>query len=317
MPKVTLEQWRMLKAVVDAGGFAKAADVVHKSPSSINHAVQKLQTQLGVALLEVRGRKAELTPAGSALLRRASHLLDEARDMEGLALTLAEGVKTELVLAVDQIVPQAVIIDALEGFSHHFPKTRVQLHESVLESGSALLAGGLADLLVGPVIPTGFLGEPLGQVRLICVAHPGHVLVREGRPLSLRDLRHSRQVVVRDSSGPLQGPDTGWLEAEQRWTVGHMHTALRIVEAGFAIAWLPECLVRDALARGTLVPLKLEAGGTQIIPFSVVFSDRDRAGIAAQALAESLRLAFAERIPEADGLPDWWSMARCGPRTNL
>ncbi len=317
MPKVTLEQWRMLKAVVDAGGFAKAADLVHKSPSSINHAVQKLQMQLGVALLEVRGRKAELTPAGNALLRRASHLLDEARDMEGLALALGEGVRTELVLAVDQIVPQAMIIDALEGFSRRFPNTRVQLHESVLQGGGELLAEGRADLLVGPVIPPGFLGEPLGQVRLICVAHPGHVLAREGRPLSLRDLRHSRQVVVRDSSGEPDGSDAGWLEAEQRWTVGHMHTALCIVEAGFAIAWLPECLVRDALARGTLVPLQLEAGAMQVVPFSVAFSDRDRAGTAAQALVESLRLAFAEPIPETDGLPDWSSMARCGPRTNL
>jgi len=318
MPKVTLEQWRMLKAVVDAGGFAKAAELVHKSPSSINHAVQKLQVQLGVPLLEVRGRKAELTPAGIALLRRAGHLLDEARDIENLAFTLAVGARTELALAVDQIVPNAVVIDALDEFSRCFPNTRVQLYETVLDGGPALLEAERVDILVGPVIPTRFLGEVLGQVRMICVVHPAHPLATKGgRLLSMRDLRHSRQVVVRDSSPEPGGGDAGWLEAEQRWTVDHMNTARGIVEAGFAYAWLPECLVRESLDRGSLVTLDLEAGAIQVVPFSLAFADRDQGGIAAETLAETLRAAFAVRVADPDEVPDWWSMARCGSRAHL
>jgi DNA-binding transcriptional LysR family regulator len=319
MPKVTLEQWRMLKAVVDAGGFAKAADIVHKSPSSVNHAVQKLQQQLGVALLEVRGRKAELTAAGEALLRRAEHLLDEARSVEDLASMLGSGIQTELSIAIDQIIPPAVVIDSLHEFSSHFPVTRVQLHETVLGGGPALLAAGQVDLLIGPDIPSNFLAEPLGQVRMICVAHPGHALAMRPRPrLSMRDLRHSRQVVVRDS-GELHESDGGWLDADQRWTVSHMETALRIVQAGFAFAWLPECLVRESLDHGALVALELEAGSTHVVPFSLAFADLDRAGMATLTLAEMLTAAFAERAPdpESEELPDWWSMARCGSRVKL
>jgi DNA-binding transcriptional LysR family regulator len=319
MPKVTLEQWRMLKAVVDAGGFAKAAEIVHKSPSSVNHAVQKLQQQLGVALLEVRGRKAELTAAGEALLRRAEHLLDEARSVEDLASMLGSGIQTELSIAIDQIIPPAVVMDSLHEFSSHFPITRVQLHETVLGGGPALLASGQVDLLIGPDIPSGFLAEPLGQVRMICVAHPGHALAVRPRPrLSMRDLRHSRQVVVRDS-GELHESDGGWLDADQRWTVSHMETALRIVQAGFAFAWLPECLVRESLNHGALVALELEAGSTHVVPFSLAFADLDRAGMATLTLAEMLTAAFAERAPdpESEELPDWWSMARCGSRVKL
>ena len=71
MNRTTLEQWRMLQAVVDHGGFAQAAAAIHKSQSTINHAVHKLQDQLGVPVLEVVGRKAQLTEAGALLLRRA------------------------------------------------------------------------------------------------------------------------------------------------------------------------------------------------------------------------------------------------------
>lgn len=56
--KTTLEQWRILQAVVDHGGYFHAAEVLHRSQSSLNHAVKKLEHQLGVTLLEVKGRKA-------------------------------------------------------------------------------------------------------------------------------------------------------------------------------------------------------------------------------------------------------------------
>ena len=69
-PKTTLEQWRILQAVVDHGGYAQAAQQLNKSQSSLNHAVSKLQSMLDVQLLEVIGRKAVLTEAGEVMLRR-------------------------------------------------------------------------------------------------------------------------------------------------------------------------------------------------------------------------------------------------------
>jgi DNA-binding transcriptional LysR family regulator len=42
-PRISLEQWRALQAVVDAGGYAQAAAVLHKSQSAITYAVQKIE----------------------------------------------------------------------------------------------------------------------------------------------------------------------------------------------------------------------------------------------------------------------------------
>jgi DNA-binding transcriptional LysR family regulator len=316
MPKGTLEQWRMLKAVVDAGGFAKAATLVHKSPSSINHAVQKLQAQLGVPVLEVRGRRAELTAAGAALLRRAENLLGEALDIETLAVALADGVESEVTLGLDQRVPQDAVVDALDRFAAQFPHTRVQLHETMFGGGGALLQSGAVDLFIGPSIPSDFLAETLGQIRMICVAHREHVLARKTPPLSMRDLRLSREVIIRDPS-EVRTEDGGWLDAERRWTVGNVETAMRFVSAGFAFAWLPECVVRRAVDRGELAALELEAGATRVVPFSLAFADHDRAGSATRGLAELLCAVFRERVPEDEAFPDWWSIARCGSRPRL
>jgi DNA-binding transcriptional LysR family regulator len=51
MSKITLEQWRMLRAVVQFGGFAQASEALHKSQSTINCGVNKLQDLLGVRVL--------------------------------------------------------------------------------------------------------------------------------------------------------------------------------------------------------------------------------------------------------------------------
>ena len=52
-PHITLEQWRALLAVVEAGGYAQAAKALHKSQSAVTYAVQQIEERLG---LKVFGR---------------------------------------------------------------------------------------------------------------------------------------------------------------------------------------------------------------------------------------------------------------------
>lgn len=300
MSRVTLAQWQMLAAVVDHGGFARAAEAVHKSPSTLNHAVHKLEEQLGVRVLEPAGRQVRLTDAGELLLRRARQLLDGATALEDVASRLASGLEAEVTLSVDQIVPEAVQISALETFSRLYPQVRVQLHESVLNGGIDMLQAGHADLVVTGLSPPGFPGEPLGSVRFIAVAHPRHTLHRLGRRLDLRDLTHYRQLVVRDSAWQ-QPAGVNPPGADQRWTLGHLATSLDMVKRGLGFAWLPETRVADALAKGDLKALPLTAGGVRHVPVQLFYSDRDRAGPAAQAMAQALREAAD---PSGDGQAD-------------
>ena len=69
-------------AVVDADGYARAAEKLHKSQSAVTYAVQKLERLLDVKAFEIRGRKAVLTPTGQMLYLRARTLLDEAASVE-------------------------------------------------------------------------------------------------------------------------------------------------------------------------------------------------------------------------------------------
>ncbi|CAM3904851.1 LysR family transcriptional regulator [Vreelandella rituensis] len=293
MSRVTLAQWQMLAAVVDYGGFARAAEAVHKSPSTLNHAVHKLEEQLGVQVLEPIGRQVRLTEAGELLLRRARQLIESAASLEDVATRLAAGLEAEVVVAIDQIFPAAAQAKALESFSATYPQVRVQLHESVLNGGIEMLYDGRADLVVTGIEAQGFLGIPMVAVRFVAVAHPDHPLHRLGRALDLRDLTQHRQLVVRDSA-LRESASAGWLKAEQRWTVSHLDTSMDMLKRGLGFAWMPETRIGEALASGLLKPLPLAAGGIREVPMQLIFRDRDRAGPAAHAMAEALRRAVSE-----------------------
>src|ERR1700676_5765154 len=90
-PRIALEHWRSLLAAFDAGGYAQAAEMLHKSQSAVTYAVQKMEALLGVKIFKVVGRKAHLTSTGEVLYRRAKALLDEAGALEGAAGTLSGG----------------------------------------------------------------------------------------------------------------------------------------------------------------------------------------------------------------------------------
>ncbi|HEX7029304.1 MAG TPA: LysR family transcriptional regulator [Gammaproteobacteria bacterium] len=287
-PRITLEQWRCLVAVVDAGGYAQAAEVLHKSQSSVTYAVQKLEELLDVKAFEIRGRKAMLTPAGEMLYRRARLLLEEAGGLERAARKASAGWESEIALAVEVLFPTWLILQCLDAFGAESPQTRIELYETVVGGGPEALREGRVDLAITPLIPPGFNGEPLMPARFLPVAHPRHPLHRLGRELTSRDLRKHRHLVVRDS-GSRRDKESPLLNSENRWTVSNMPTSIGAACRGYGFAWLPEEKIRDELAEGVLKPLPLRDGASRTVQVYLVFSDRDAAGPGVLRLADIIR----------------------------
>lgn len=69
---------RYFVAVAETGNVTRAAERLHISQPSLSAAVKQLEAQLGVALLTRRGRRIEITPAGTLLHRRGRELLSAA-----------------------------------------------------------------------------------------------------------------------------------------------------------------------------------------------------------------------------------------------
>lgn len=303
VPHITLEQWSTLIAVVEAGGYAQAAERLHKSQSTVTYAIQKVESLLDVEIFRIEGRKAKLTPVGQVLYQRAKSLVEEAGALEHASRHLAAGWEPELRVAVEIIFPTWLLLRAFERFAAEQPLIRLQLFETVLGgTEEALLERRVDFAITGRLVP-GTVGDPLFQERFIAAAHPDHPLHQLGRPLTLQDLRKHRQLVVRDSAVTKVLETSAWMGAEQRWTVSHKATAIAAACMGLGLAWFPEHTIQTELAAGLLKPLPLREGGERFGTLYLIFKDRDYAGPGALRLAEIIRETLTQQCTGAHASP--------------
>lgn len=288
LPHITLEQWRCLIAVVEAGGYAQAAAALHKSQSSVTYAVQKLESTLQVRAFEMEGRKAKLTQTGEMLYRRGRLLLEEAGSIERAARRASAGWESEISIAVEILFPSWLMFRCLDRFGKESPHTRIEWFETVLDGTPEALRTGKVDLAITGSLPQGVPGELLASLRFVAVAHPDHPLHHLGRPVEYRDLREHRHIIVRDSSVN-RDKRARTLDAAQRWTVSHMSTSIGAVSRGYGFAWLPEDKIRTELASGELKPLQFSDEQLRTQALYLAFADRACAGPGTVRLAEIIR----------------------------
>ncbi|SUI68536.1 LysR family transcriptional regulator [Shewanella morhuae] len=282
--KSTLEQWRILQAVVDFGGYAQAAEKLNKSQSSLNHAVAKLQHQLGIDLLEVKGRKAYLTQQGEVLLRRSRHVTQAVNELEQLASNLEQGWEPTLTIAREIIYPMESLVCALNAFLPDSRGTRIIMLDSVITGTQEHILQNKVDIAIcAGSPPKGYLSEPLCEQELFLVCHPSHPLADLGTIEDDKLLAQYLQLVIKDT-GVQSNVDIGWLKAEQRWTVSNFHEAKVILNQGIGFCWIPSFLIQTELSSGNLVRLHLSGNQKRRIMLSLVIPDRDQQGPASKLL---------------------------------
>lgn len=294
-PRVSLEQWRTLIAVVDAGGYQQAAEQLNKSQSTVTYAVKKLEDTLGVDAFAVEGRRSVLTPVGRLLYRRARDLVGDAESMERAARQASAGWEAEIGLSVEILFPTWLLLECLDTFGRDSPHTRIEVYESVMQGAADDLLSGRAQITVTAHVPPGFLADPLLDVHFIAVAHPDHPLHKLERSVTKRDLRQYRRLMVRETSADRS--TASLLETESRWTVSNMATSIGAACRGYGFAWFPKDKIRTELAEGTLKPLPLKRGAERSITLYLVLADADAAGPGVRRLAEILGDAATSLAP--------------------
>jgi DNA-binding transcriptional LysR family regulator len=290
VPRITLEQWRALQAVVESGGYAQAAETLHKSQSTITYAVQQIQRLLDVKVFQIHGRKAVLTESGHVLYRRAKTLLEEAQALERGAAEMAEDWQPEIRIAVEIIYPTWLLLECLQEFAKARPETRIEVYETVVTGTREMLSDGRADIAIGPDALPGAM--PLNAIRGVAVASPDHPLHKLGRNLTDRDLKRHRRIFIRDTGANRTVDVSG---VELRWTVSTKATQIRALVMGLGFAWVPEDTIREELRDGTLKRLPLRANTERMIPLYLSHADPEYPGRDAAFLADLI----IERTREA------------------
>ncbi len=139
----------VLDAIERHGSFAAAAEALHRVPSAITYAVQKLEEDLGVLIFDRSGHRAQFTEAGRELLREGRRLLAAADELESRVKRVATGYEVELRIAVDDLVPMERLFPLLDEFYQSSCGTRLKLLTEVYGGAWDALISGRADLVIG------------------------------------------------------------------------------------------------------------------------------------------------------------------------
>ena len=262
MLKLSLEALQIIDAIDRRGSFSKAAQELHKVPSTVSYTVGKLEDELGVQVFSRHGPRIELTPAGRELLREGRYLLKAARELELRVKRVASGWETELAIGIDSMFSALALVDDIAAFYHTAPGTRLRLLQETLSGPWEALFERRVDLLVGVAgegpAGGGYVARPLGQMDFVFAVAPGHALAARPEPLSRADLQDQRAIVVGDSARNMAPRTLGLLLGQHTLTVPTMALKYQFQLAGLGVGFLPEPSARGAIAQALLVEKQVE-----------------------------------------------------------
>jgi LysR family transcriptional regulator, carnitine catabolism transcriptional activator len=244
-------------AVVEHGGFTRAAQAVHISQPALSQAIAELETELRGPLFHRLGRKVVLTEAGAALVGPARAVLreiDAARQVTAEVNRLGRGRLDLSALPTLSADPLPVLLGAFRR-AHPAITVRIaspgdpdELAEQV-RSGDAEV--GITDARHAPdgLVTAPFRGQQLVAVFPPDSSHPG-------RPMRPADLADVPLVVTPPGSSGRGLLDAALSQAGVQPVIAietsQREAVLPLVVAGAGAAVMPEALAALAAAQGAI-----------------------------------------------------------------
>lgn len=278
--------------VMDKGSMTAGAVALATTPSVLSRAITRLETKLGTQLVRRTTRRISLTEAGRAYLeqvRAAFEAIDEAeRGVQGEG-TVAGRVR----LSVSTTYGHFRLPEKLTRFALNHPAVTVEM--SIANRNVDLVAEGY-DLAIrlGQLPDSGLIGRKLEDAPLRLVASPDYI-ARRGTPRSIDDLaRHTCLPFLMPRTGR-PGPwlfrhddtDVDWVPQGPVQVADDVLGTVSLTEAGLGICQTYEFVVRERLARGSLVELLADHGGRSR-PFSLIYPPHRNLSAATRALIDCL-----------------------------
>lgn len=290
MNNVELELMGLFATVVEQGSFTGAAELLGMPKSSVSQKISRLESQLGVRLLQRTTRRLSLTPQGEVYVEQCQALLALARSANLAMARLRAAPAGRVRITAPEATGTLLLGRILAEFRALYPEVVLEL--TLCDEQFDLVGEGYdLALRAAPLKDSSLICRRIGQVPRYLVAAPAY-LAAHGMPQQLSELgRYACLVHTSLPVWPLQ--EGGW--RPQGACISNSLLALRelaINEGGIAL--LPHHVCEGDLASGRLQKVLPELA-VPPNPFYLIYPSREHLVPALRSLMDFV----AERLPFA------------------
>jgi LysR family transcriptional regulator, regulator for metE and metH len=139
---------RTIRAIHQAGGLARAADILNMTQSALSHQVAGLEDQAGVELFVRRSKPMRLSAAGLRMLRLAERILPEIDALAEEFRNLKSGKTGRLHIAIECHACFEWLFPVLEQFRHAWPEVDVDIRAGLAFEALPALNREEVDLVI-------------------------------------------------------------------------------------------------------------------------------------------------------------------------
>lgn len=245
-------QLRYFVAVARERNFTRAADVLHIAQPPLSRAIQQLEDELGVTLLDRASRPLALTDAGRLLFEQAVQVLDRMDEMKAMATRLRQAERTVLSIGFVASTLYGYLPEVIRRYRTARPAVELTLLEMTTIEQLAALKEGRIDVGFGRIpFNDPLLERTLLRNERLCVALPlRHPLASRTGLLRLEALAGNTVVVYPRAPRPSYADQVLTLLRERdvkpRTTmeVRELQTALGLVAAESGVCIVPASVER-------------------------------------------------------------------------
>ncbi len=244
--------------VVEAGGFARAADRLSLTRSAVGKSIARLEERLGVRLFHRTTRSQSLTEEGQLYFEKCVRALEEVRSAEAMLESGRQEVAGRLKVTMPVLFGRYCVEPVLLELARRHPELELDLRFS---DAVADLVGEGYDLAIrnrSPGEGSGLQTRRIAVQRKVFCASPKY-LAQRGIPTGPEDLA-DHDILMHSWNGQhlpwlYLDRDGSYLEAIVRWRLqfDNVEAVVDAVLRDFGVAWVPSWLVRSYIETGQVV----------------------------------------------------------------
>ncbi|WP_107759710.1 LysR family transcriptional regulator [Dickeya sp. Secpp 1600] len=249
-------------AAVDFGSYTRASGSVGLSRSAIGKSITRLESQLGVRLLNRTTRQLSLTEEGRIMYERCKQILEDLEEVDATMARRREKPTGTLRLTAPLSLGQRHVLPVIDRFLKKWPELRADIvftdrYVDLIEEGF-----DIAIRIGEPKDDSRILTRTIATQHMVTCASPEY-LARRGVPVTPEELSKHDTVFFRSAEKRRNWryitPSGEFIyDGPSRMDIDSSEAMLSSAIAGFGIIQLPDYLAFQALENGELVAILTE-----------------------------------------------------------